>query len=108
MIIFTRTFDLFTWLLPHIETFPRLYRTSISQRLLAVMLDFQETLYDAHSQGGTTRQKYLRTADAHLNKIRFYMRLAHRSTWLKDGQYLHVSRLIDEIGRLLGGWIKAP
>ena len=70
-------------------------------------LDFQEAIFEALSQGGTTRQKYLRAADANLNKLRLYLRLAHRWKWLNDGQYRHVSSMIAEIGRLLGGWIKA-
>jgi len=36
------------------------------------------------------------------------LRVAHRWHWLTDGQYEHVSRLVAEIGRLLGGWIKHP
>jgi hypothetical protein len=36
------------------------------------------------------------------------LRLAHRWRWLNDGQYEHVSRLVAEIGRLLGGWLKNP
>jgi hypothetical protein len=63
--------------------------------------------FDAQSQGGTTRQKHLRAADAHLNKLRLYLRLAHRWKWLNDGQYRHVSSMVTEIGRLLGGWLKA-
>ena len=39
---------------------------------------------------------------------RLYLRLAHRWRWLNDGQYEHVSRLVAEIGRLLGGWLKNP
>ena len=58
-------------------------------------------------RGGTTRLKHLRTADAHLNKVRLYSRLAHHLQWLNDGQYRHVSAMVAEIGRLLGGWIKA-
>ncbi len=70
-------------------------------------LDFQEALYDAQSQGGTTRQKHLREADAALNKLRLYLRLAHQWHWLSGGQYQHVSAMVAELGRLLGGWIQA-
>jgi len=70
-------------------------------------LDFQEALFDALNQGGTTRQKHLRAADADLNKLRLYLRLAHQWRWLNDGQYRHVSEMVAEIGRLLGGWMKA-
>ena len=107
MVILTRTFDLLAWLGPRSEKFPKVYRLTVTQRLMSSALDFQEALFDALSQGGTTRQKYLRTADAHLNKLRLYLRLAHRWKWLNDGQYKHVSGMVAEIGRLLGGWIKA-
>jgi hypothetical protein len=107
MIILTRTFDLLTWLVPKSETFPRSYRYTVTHRMLSAALDFQEALFDAQSQGGSTRQKQLRTADAHLNKLRLYLRLAHHWHWLSDGQYRHVSLMVAELGRLLGGWQKA-
>ena len=103
MVILARTFDLLTWLVPKAETFPRLYRQTVAQRLLGAALDFQERLFDAQSQGGTTRQRYLREADAALNKLRLYLRLAHRWHWLNDRQYRHVSNMVPELSRLLGG-----
>ncbi len=106
MVILTRTFDLLAWLLPKVERFPRLYRQTVVQRMMDAALDFQEALFDAQSQGGSTRQKHLRSADAALNKLRFYLRLAHHWKWLNDGQYRHVSALVAELGRLLGAWIK--
>jgi len=107
MVIFTRTFDLLTWLLPKLEHFPKAYRHTVTQRMMDAVLDCQESLFDAQSQAGTTQQKHLRSADAHLNKLRLYLRLAHHWEWLNDGQYRHVSAMIAEIGRLLGGWLKA-
>lgn len=107
MIILTKTFDFLIWLVPQTERFPKLYRHSITRRLVDSALDFQEALYDAQSQGGSTRQKYLRQADAALNKLRLYLRLAHHWQWFSDGQYRHVSAMVAELGRLLGGWIQA-
>jgi hypothetical protein len=106
-IILARTFDLLDWLLPKAERFPRVYRTTVVQRLMSAALDFQEALFEAQSQGGSTRQKHLRSADAALNKVRLYLRLAHHWRWLNAGQYRHVSAQVAELGRLLGGWIQA-
>ena len=106
MVILTKTFDLLTWLLPRAEKFPRVYRHSVGGRLIDAALDFQEALFDAQSQGGSTRQRHLREADAALNKLRLYLRLAHHWRWLSDGQYHHVSAMVAELGRLLGGWLK--
>ncbi|MHB8626987.1 MAG: diversity-generating retroelement protein Avd [Aggregatilineales bacterium] len=106
MVILTRTFDLLSWLLPKAEKFPKLYRVTVTQRMMNAALDFQEALFDAISQGGTTRQKHLRAADSHLNKLRLYLRLAHHWRWLNDGQYRHVSVMVADIGKLLGGWLQ--
>jgi hypothetical protein len=106
MVIFTRTYDLLQWLLPKAERFPKIYRGTITQRLMAAALDFQETLFDAQAFGDKIRLRHLRLADAHLNKVRLYLRLVHQWGWLSLGQYEHVSRMVAEIGRLLGGWIK--
>ncbi len=105
MVIFTRTFDLLQWILPHAADFPRLYRSTVSQRLQDAVLDFQEALFDANAEGGQTRLAHLRQADAHLSKVRLYLRLAFQFHWLTSGQHEHVSNMVAEIGRLLGGWI---
>ena len=105
-LILNRTLDLLGWLLPHTERFPRPFQHTLTRRLADAALDFQEALFDAQSQGGTTRKKHLREADAALNKLRLYLRLVHRLRWLNDGQYQHVSAMVAELGRLLGSWIK--
>ena len=106
MVILTRTFDLLNWLLPKSEKFPKRYRATVTRRLMDCALDFQETLFEAQSQRGETRLESLLSADAHLNKLRLYLRLAHHWRWLNNGQYNHVSQMVAEVGRLLGGWLK--
>lgn len=107
MVILTRTFDLLDWLVPRLERFPKLYRSTVTQRMIDAALDVQEALLEAHSQSGSTRQRHLREADAALSKLRVYLRLIHTWHWLSDGQYQHVSVMVAEVGRLLGGWRKA-
>ncbi len=106
MIIFTKTFDLLAWLLPKAESFPKIYRFSITQRLTTAALDFQERLFLARKQKGAARRRLLLESDADLDKVRLYLRLAHHWAWLSDGQYEHVSRMVNELGKLLGSWIK--
>lgn len=107
MVIFARTYDLLNWLLPKVERFPKLYRATVTQRLMDATLNFQEALYEAQAFDDKIRLRHLRQADAHLNKARLYLRLAHQWGWLSLGQYEHVSRMVAEVGRLLGGWIQA-
>jgi four helix bundle protein len=106
LVIFTQTYDLLSWLLPQCERFPKSQRFVITQRLQDATLDFQESIFDANAHNGTERLKHLQTADAQLNKLRLYLRLSHQWNWLSRGQYEHVSRMVVNIGKLLGGWIK--
>lgn len=106
LVILTQTYDLLTWLLPQCERFPKSQRFVVTQRLQAAALDFQEALFEANAHMGTARLDRLRTADAHLNKLRLYLRLSRQWNWLSSGQYEHVSRMVASVGRLLGGWIK--
>lgn len=102
----TRVFDLLAWLMPKAEKFPRVYRFTVTQRLMDAALDLQDTLFEAQSRRGQERLVALRTADAALNRLRLYLRLAHHWRWFSDGQYRHVSEMVAEIGRLLGGWLR--
>ncbi len=104
--IFTRTFDFVTWLLAATNHFPRSQRFVVTGRLLDAALDFQELLVDANACRGQARLGKLALADAELDKVRLYLRLAVRWGWLSAGQYQHAAGQVSEIGRLLGGWVK--
>jgi hypothetical protein len=106
MIIFTRTYDFLTWLIPRTMDFPRCQRFVVTKRLQDSALDFQEWIIEANRMRGAARLGQLRRADAALDKVRLYLRLAVRWEWLSEGQYQHVSLMVREIGGLLGGWIK--
>lgn len=106
LVIFTETFDLLTWLLPQCERFPKSQRFGVTQRLQGAALDFQEALFEANARSGGQRLQHLQVADAQLNKLRLYLRLARQWEWLSSGQYEHASRMVAGIGRLLGGWIR--
>jgi four helix bundle protein len=106
MVIFTQTFDLLTWLLPHCDRFPSSQRFVMTKRLQDAAFEFHEALYEANARSGQARMQHLQSADANLNKLRVYLRLAWQWDWLSSGQYEHASRLVAEVGKLLGGWIK--
>lgn len=106
MVIFSRTLDMLTWLLPQAEKFPKSQRFIVTKRLMDAVLDFQEALFLANAHRKEKRLQYLRDADAHLNSLRLYLRLTFQWKWLSDGQYEHISKMVEEIGRLLGGWMK--
>ena len=106
MVIFTRTYDFITWLIPLTLNFPRPQRFVVSLRLQNAALDFQERIIEANAARGARRAGKLHEADVALIKIRLYLRLCERWQWINSGQYRHASGMVTEIGRLLGGWIR--
>ena len=83
MIVLTRTFDLLSWLLPKSEKFPRIYRYTLTQRIITTALDFQDTLIVAQACRGRERIKSLRLCDTKLMQLRVYLRLIHQWQWLR-------------------------
>jgi hypothetical protein len=104
-LLFTTT-DFLTWLLPVTNHFPRAQRFTVTKRLLDAAFDLREHLETAQHRRGKNRRYYLQLADEALGRVRLYLRLAVRWGWLSPGQYRHAAQMVDEIGRLLGGWLK--
>ena len=101
--LFSKSYDFIKWLIPRTVKFPREQRFVIASRLQQRSLDFMEQLYTAAAS--TNRTAALLEADALLKQIRFYLRLSHDLRLLSTRQYEYSCRQIEEIGRLLGGWL---
>ena len=102
--IFSKTYDLLRWLIPLTLKFPRQQRFVLAQSLQQTVIGLQETLIEAAYRQNPVNE--LRNADIQLAKLRFHFRLSHDLQLISTGQYQHVSQMLGEIGRLLGGWQK--
>jgi hypothetical protein len=102
--IFTRTYDLLKWLVPATIKFPRQQRFVLALALQQTALRFQEQIIEAvHA---AQPRDVLQQADATLAKLRLHLRLSHDLGLLGEGQFRHVAKMVEEIGKLLGGWLK--
>ncbi len=106
MPIFSKTFDFLTWLLPVSNKFPRAHRQTVTKRFLDAAFELREHLEAANLRRGAARRQKLHEADEALANIRLYLRLTAHWQWLSKGQYHHAAKMLNEIGRLLGGWMK--
>jgi hypothetical protein len=105
--IFAKLYDLLRWLLPATTKYSREYRFSLALPTQENAFLLQRHLVAAAKlQNARDSSAHLRQADIELTLLRYKMRLARDLELLRPGSYEHASRLIDEIGRLLGGWMK--
>ena len=63
MPVFTKTYDLLTWLLPITNHFPRTHRHTFTQRLMDSAFDLRERLEEANLRRGPARVERLARAD---------------------------------------------
>jgi hypothetical protein len=102
--IFVKTYDLMLWLIPTLTKFPKDQRFRLAARIDNSLFTFHETLLRAARS--KDRRAILTLADLELERLRLYLRLAKDVKCLTFKQYEHAARLVNEVGKLLGGWLK--
>lgn len=105
--VFVKTSDLLAWLIPVTMQFPRSQRFVMALRVQNAALDLYEQLIAAGKTQRTERRRHLLEADIRLEQLRLHWRLCRAFELIEPGRYEHGARLIDEVGRLLGGWLEA-
>lgn len=99
-----KAYDFALWLYPHTARFPRSHRFSVAVRLETLALGLLEALQAARR--AETRAARLRDVDAMLRQLRILLRLSVDLKCLPFGSYEHAVLRLDELGRMLGGWLK--
>ena len=105
LIVITKTCDLILWFCNHTSRFPRNHRFVLGERIERNLYGLLETLIAAKYT--KKRQRLLEEANLSLEVLRFLMRLAKDLQCLKVNSYGFASKAIDEIGRLVGGWLRS-
>ncbi|WP_296870191.1 diversity-generating retroelement protein Avd [Tibeticola sp.] len=93
------------WLGPVVERFPRSHKFTLGERIFTGALDVLDHLIEAtYSRQATP---LLIQANLGLEKLRFLFRLAVDLQLLDLRRHEFAARAVDEVGRLVGGWIRA-
>jgi len=98
-------YQFIVWLVPAVEKFPKAQKFLLGDRIQSTALDVMERLIEATYT--RARRTALLQANLGLEKLRFLFRLATELQHLDLRRYEHAARSLDEVGRLVGGWLKA-
>ena len=100
----TRCYDLALWLVPKVDKFPRTRKFTLGDRIEGTLIDVLELLIESKYQ--KRKIPLLSDANLKLEKLRFLLRLSKDLNCLSIDSYGHGARLVDELGREVGGWLK--
>ncbi|MDE0426803.1 MAG: diversity-generating retroelement protein Avd [Candidatus Poribacteria bacterium] len=100
-----KLYDVIMWLMGRVEKFPRSQRFILGDRIINLCLDTLEILIEATYT--RKRLPLLQKANVQLEKLRFLIRLCHDFKLISAKQYAYISNEINEVGKLVGGWIKS-
>jgi len=105
LVIYQKHYDLMLYAFPIINKFPKSQRFVLGQQIQNEMVDIAKLIVEANKRRNKVPTLY--QIDVELEKLRLLIRLAKDMKMLAVRQYGLIAERVDEIGRLLGGWIKS-
>ena len=100
-----KLYDVIMWLMGRVEKFPRSQKFTLGDRIVNISLDTLDVLIEATYT--RKRLPLLQKANVQLEKLRFLIRLCHDFKLISAKQYAYISNEINEVGKLVGGWIRS-
>ena len=105
--IFKKSYELYKTLHEFRRLVPKQDRFSIFERADITALDVIEGIMLASGQQKITKLPTLERASLKLNMLRMFIRLMKDTKALDNKKYITLEAMIDEIGRMLGGWMRS-
>ena len=102
-----RAYDLIMWTLDRIESFPKTYRIPLGDRMQDTMYTILDLLIEAKYTRGKDKLPVLNRTNILLERLRFQGRIACDKKCMSQKQHGHFSRLVNDVGVKVGGWIKS-
>ncbi len=105
--IFKKTYDLYKDFYSFRNGVPKQDRFTIWQKCENIILEVLENIIYASQLSKAEKLPILQKASVKLNFLRVFLRLCKETKILDSKKYIRLEENVDEIGRMLGGWIKS-
>lgn len=100
--VITHTYDLMLWTAGRLEKFPRAQRFGLGRRIEEKLFDLLDLLLAA--KYSRDKLQTLQHAALRVEQLRFLFRAGNDLRIVAANSHRHACRLLDEIGREIGGW----
>src|SRR3989338_6950 len=105
--ILKKAYDLYRIFNEYRKLVPKADRHTIYERSENAILDMVECILEAGYSKSSDKTAILERASMKLNLLRFLVRLMKETRSIDAKKYTVLQSHIDEIGRMLGGWIRS-
>lgn len=105
--IFKKTYELYKTFYSFRNLVPKQDRYSIWLKSESTILEILEALIIASQLAKTEKSLPLDKASLKLSCLRVFTRLMKDTKVIDKKKYITIETMVDEIGRMLGGWIKS-
>jgi len=99
--------DLLLWVVPTVAKFPRSVRFTLGERIERRVYDILEDLVRANYTKRTAKAEPLERARLSIAVLRHEGRVAFDLKHLQARQLEHLTRLLDDVGKQCGGWLRS-
>ena len=103
--IFTKLYEFYNQLSQAINTFPKTKRYTLGQKLDNISLDIFELLFTIPLN--TNKVITLQQISVKVDLLKVLLRFSKDTQSITDKKYLELQALLQEIGKMLGGWIRS-
>lgn len=105
--ILKKAYDLYRTFHMYRRVVPKAERFTLYERCENAILDTIEAILEAGYSKSTQKAFVLERASVKLNIVRFFIRLLKETRAIDIKKYTTLQEMVDEIGRMLGGWIRS-
>jgi len=104
--IIQKVYDFYRELYLAVEKMPKKDKYILGEKLGRTTLDLIELLIMTSYSGKTEKNTFLNKANAKLELLKILVRLAEEVKAINTKKYLLLEEKLQEIGKMLGGWIR--
>lgn len=90
-----------------VSDLPKTSRYTLGQKIDFLFLEVIENTIKAGYSSKIEKEVFLKRTSVKLDLLKFFLQIAWQIKSLEDKKYIRLSEKLDEIGRMLGGWIKS-
>lgn len=104
--IFGKVYGLYKEFYLCLKSFPRQDRYALGQKCEEAIIQLLRDIILISQIGKQEKRAFLQRTSVEVDLIRIYLRLACEIRALNSKKYLLFQEMLDEIGRMIGGWLR--